>query len=383
MKPKLFRTSTVPLSLNVLLKGQLKFLNKHFAVTAVSGSGKDLEEVRKREGVAIKEIEMQRQISPFKDLVSLIRLFRYFKTEKPDIVHSITPKGGLLSMLAAKAARVPIRMHTYTGLIFPSKTGFMQKLLIQMDKLLCWAATHVYPEGEGVKKDLVNYKITSKPLKIIANGNVNGIDTDFFNPQKVSASQRAAMKKKLNLKNEDFVFLFIGRLVGDKGLNELVKAFEKISLSHKNAHLILVGPQEPELDPLPKETRDALIDQPHIHTTGFQSNVRDYYALADVLVFPSYREGFPNVVLQAGAMELNAIVTDINGSNEIIEEGKNGWIVPVKNPEMLAERMIWCLQNPEKSKQMGKRSRVLIQQKFEQHLVWEALLKEYVSVVGR
>lgn len=187
---KLFRTSTVPVSLNILLKGQLNFLNNNFEVTAVSGDGSDLHEVAQRERVRIIPIEMQRKIAPWKDLVSLVKMCLLLRKEKPQIVHSITPKAGLITMLAAKLAGVPVRMHTFTGLIFPSKTGIMQQLLIKMDKLLCWAATDIYPEGNGVKRDLEKYRITSKPLKIIANGNVNGIDTSFFNRENVSDDER-------------------------------------------------------------------------------------------------------------------------------------------------------------------------------------------------
>ena len=208
---KLFRTSTIPLSLNVLLKGQLRFLSQEFEVTAISGAGKDLEEVAGRENVKTHAVEMQRQISPVKDFISLFKLYLYFRKEKPQIVHSITPKAGLLSMLAAKLAGVPVRMHTFTGLIFPSKTGIMQQLLIKMDKLLCWAATNIYPEGNGVKNDLINFNITSKPLKVLANGNVNGIDLEFFSKTTVSAIKQNQLKQDLGIRVNDFVFIFRGR----------------------------------------------------------------------------------------------------------------------------------------------------------------------------
>lgn len=182
---KVIRTSTIPISLNKLLKGQLKFLSKEFEVIGLSSSGTDLDEVKDREGVKTIAVEMQRGMSPFKDIVSLVKLYLVFKKEKPQIVHSITPKAGLLCMLAAKFAGVPIRMHMFTGLLFPTMKGFSQKIFIKMDQLLCWAATNIYPEGNGVKQDLINYNITSKPLKVLANGNVNGIDLDFFHQNKL------------------------------------------------------------------------------------------------------------------------------------------------------------------------------------------------------
>lgn len=372
---KLFRTSTIPLSINVLLKGQLKFLSQNFEITAISGAGKDLEEVKQREGVNVCEIEMQRQISPVKDFLSLLQLYFYFKKEKPSIVHSITPKAGLLSMLAAQFAGVPVRMHTFTGLIFPSKTGIMQQLLIKMDKLLCWAATDIYPEGKGVKNDLIKFNITSKPLKIIANGNVNGIDTSFFNRENVSDDEKRILKDKLGVLDSDFVFIFVGRLVKDKGINELVEAFS--NLKSQNLKLLLVGPFEQELDPLLPETLAEIEQNKNIITVGFQKDVRPYFAISDALVFPSYREGFPNVVMQAGAMELPSIVSDINGCNEIIVNEQNGVIIPVKNTITLQEEMQRLMSDKIRYEFLKKNSRSMILSRYSQELVWNELLKEY------
>ncbi len=373
MKTKIIRTSTVAMSLNLLLKGQLKFLSKHYDVVAVSGYDNDLEEVKSREEVTIKDIKMERAISPFKDLISLYKLYRYFKKEKPTIVHSITPKAGLLSMMAAKYARVPIRIHTFTGLIFPSKSGLFQKLLIVMDKVLCWHATHIFPEGNGVKQDLERYQITTKPLKILANGNVNGIDIEYFNPENVNLEEKQNLKNVLNLSEKDFVFIYVGRLVKDKGLNELVQAFSKIK--DENVKLLLVGPFENELDPLKPETISEIKDNSNIVSVGYQKDVRKYYAISSVLVFPSYREGFPNVVLQAGAMQLPSIVSNINGSNEIITHNKNGLIIPVQNSDAIFAAMLFMMN--ENIEEMSKHARIMIENRYKQQLVWESLLKEY------
>ena len=354
-------------------------------MTAISGSGKDLEEVRDREEVKIKAIEMSREISILKDFRALIKLYRYFKKEKPDIVHSITPKAGLLSMIAARFAGVPVRMHTFTGLIFPYKKGVLKFILIWMDRLLAESTTHIYPEGKGVKKDLEYYRITSKPLKIIANGNVNGIDAAYFNTSQVSLLTQENLRKSLGIREHDFVFIFVGRLVRDKGINELVAAFKKITEEHKlNLHtkqpkLVLVGPLEQDLDPLKSETLIEIQSNPHIISVGFQGEVRSYFAISNALVFPSYREGFPNVVLQGLAMELPAIVTNINGCNEIISRGENGIIIAVKEDVALRTAMTQVLNyNYLYGKLKSKtRSSILT---YEQKIVWEALLAEYKSV---
>ena len=380
MKSILCRTATISMSLNVLLKGQLKFLNQHYDVTAISGSDDFLLELKQREGVEVFDIEMQRQIAPIEDLKSLWKLYKYFAKEKPLIVHSITPKAGLLTMIAAKMAGVPIRMHTFTGLIFPTRTGLMQKLLINMDKLLCYCATNIYPEGKGVRSDLIQYNITNKPLKVLANGNVNGIDKDYFNPALYSSEDKIELRKELGILENDFVFIFVGRLVRDKGINELIAAFLKLQSNSKKVKLLLVGPFENDLDPLNSETIKAIQETDSVIAVGFQPDVRFYFAISDVLVFPSYREGFPNVVLQAGAMGLPSIVTNINGSNEIIIEGQNGTIIPVKDEESIFNAMIKVSTDKDYYSVLKKNARKMITSRYEQQMVWEALLAEYKSL---
>lgn len=372
---KIFRTATVPISLNVLLKGQLNYLNQNYKVTAVSGGGDDLQEIAEREGVEIIPLEMQRKISPLKDFISLAKMYFLLRKEKPLIVHSITPKAGLISMLAGKFAGVPIRMHTFTGLIFPSRSGIMQKILIAMDRLLCACATNIYPEGEGVRKDLQKFNITNKPLKVLGNGNINGIDLEFFDPNLILAEEKIALKSSLNINDDDLVFIFVGRLVKDKGINELIAAYLK--LSTQQSKLLLVGPLEQELDPLLPETLSVMQTNKKIISVGFQKDIRPYLAISDVFVFPSYREGFPNVVLQAGAMNLPCIVTDISGSNEIIIQNENGVIVPPKDSQALQKAMDDFISNPDKIGHMRRKSREIIAQRFEQFCIWKELLEEY------
>ena len=172
-KTKIIRTSTVASSLDILLKGQLTFLNKEYNVIAVSGQDQHLDNVAQREQVTTISVTMSRQITPIKDLVSLIKLYKIFKKQKPIVVHSITPKAGLLSMIAAYFANVPIRIHVFTGLVFPTQNGLMQQLLIFLDKVLCRFATNIYPEGQGVKNDLINYKITCNTTQVTKSVTVN------------------------------------------------------------------------------------------------------------------------------------------------------------------------------------------------------------------
>lgn len=375
-KKKIIRTSTVAMSLDLLLKGQLAYLNKFYDVVAVSGFDDHLVEVRNREKVKTIPVTFQRQIAPIHDLISLVKLYKVLKKEKPYIIHSITPKAGLLSMIAGYFAGVPIRMHTFTGLIFPSKKGVTKFILIQMDKLLCFFATQIIPEGQGVKNDLIQFSITKKPLNILANGNVNGIDLDYFNPNLFSDLECANLKSELSISENDFVFVFVGRLVKDKGINELIAAFDLLQKDIKNIKLLLVGNFEPELDPLSKETVSIINTNTTIISVGFQSDVRPYFSISNALVFPSHREGFPNVVLQAGAMGLPSIVSDINGCNEIISNNKNGIIIPAKDQQAIYDAMKTIL-NPKVCQQLQSSSRTTIEANYKQEKVWDALLEEY------
>ena len=390
VKPKLIRTSTVAISLDYLLKGQLAFLKNSYEVLAVSGQDEHLEVVTQREGVQTKSLVMQRNISPLQDLKSLWQLYWLFKKEKPLIVHSVTPKAGLLSMMAAYLAGVPIRIHTFTGLIFPSKSGIVKQLLIVMDRVLCRCATAIYPEGQGVRQDLMHYKITNKPLKVLANGNVNGIDLEYFNPNLFSKEQMQSTRNSLGIAPDDFVFVFVGRLVGDKGINELVAAFELFSIANnqqpttnnQKLKLLLVGPFESDLDALKPETLRIINTNKNIISVGFQRDVRPYFAISACLAFPSYREGFPNVVLQAGAIGLPSIVTDINGCNEIIIDGENGCIIAVKDTQAVVEAMQKMIVDTDFRTHLQQNARPMIVSRYEQSVVWEAILEEYRRLEG-
>lgn len=376
MKKKVIRISTIPMSLDVLLQGQLRMLAEHYEVVGVSSPGADLEKVEKREGIRALAVPMERKIAPFKDLVSLIRLIRLFHREKPWMVHSITPKAGLLAMMAAWICRVPVRVHLFTGLVFPTTTGLKQKILMATDKLTCACATRVIPEGKGVKRDLEQFNITSKPLEIIGNGNINGIDLEYFARTAEVEEKAQAYRKK-----DTTTFCFVGRMVRDKGINELVVAFEKLHQAHPDTRLLLVGPFEDALDPVLPETKRMIEQHAAIEWIGWQKDIRPFLAASDVFVFPSYREGFPNVVIQAGAMELPCLVTDINGCNEIIEEGVNGCIIPSQDQQALYEAMEKLLDT-ELRETLRQQARPQIANRYERKVLWKELLQFYRSLEG-
>lgn len=376
---KIIRTSTVSGSLNTFCRGLLRELQEEdgYEVVAVSSPGNAMREIEEREGVRIVAVSMERHISPLKDLKSLWGLIRVFRREKPMMVHSMTPKAGLLSMMAAWVCRVPVRVHTFTGLVFPTASGLTQKILIFTDRITCACATHIVPEGDGVKNDLINYNITKKPLKVLGHGNVRGIDLDYFSPQLPEVQADATKIRKPGI----FTFVFVGRLVRDKGINELVEAFERLNKEYPDTRLILVGRQEPNLDPLKPETLAKMSNNKNIERVGQQDDVRPWLAASDVFVFPSYREGFPNVVIEAGAMGLPSIVTNINGSREIIIEGKNGTIIPPRDTDALYQAMKRIISNPAMVAEMASNGHPLIASRYEQTYVRRCLKDYYKEII--
>lgn len=375
---KIIRTSTVPGALNNFCRNLLRELKEDgFEVVAVSSPGEDLDEVKTREGVKIYAVPMERRISPFRDLRSLWRMIRVFRKEKPDIVHSTSPKAGLLSMIAAKICGVPTRINTFTGLIFPTSTGLKKQILILTDKLTCACATHIIPEGEGVKSDLEKNKITKKPLKVLGHGNIKGIDLIYFDPNLPDVKAKAEKIRKDGV----FTFVFIGRLVRDKGINELIKAFKTLNKIHPTTRLILVGGFEQKLDPLDPETISEINNNPAIEAVGVQRDVRPWLLASDCFVFPSYREGFPNVVIEAGAMELPSIVTDINGSREIISHGKNGLIIPSRDGFALLTAMERFLKESELAQELSRNARTMVADRFEQSFVHRCQRDYYKDLI--
>ena len=383
---KLIRITTVPISFKVLLKGQLRFMASNgFDVKGVSSEGEELREVHENEGIVMEAINMSRKITPFQDLKSLWEMWNFLRKEKPQIVHTHTPKAGIIGMLAARLAGVPHRLHTVAGLPLMEATGIKRKILNFVEKLTYSSATRVYPNSKGLYDFILQNNFTqSNKLKIIANGSSNGIDTTFFSPDQVTEIEKVTLREKLNIQPDDFVFVFVGRIVSDKGINELIKAFSELqTVENKPAgiKLLLVGGLENDLDPLNPETLAEINQNKDIISVGFQQDVRSFFAIADALVFPSYREGFPNVVMQAGAMGLPSIVSDINGCNEIIIEGENGLIIPSKNVEKLKEKMLTLARDKNLYIKLKENSRRMIESRYEQSVVWNDLLEEYEGLL--
>lgn len=377
MRKKVILATTVPETLATILKHQPRRLAEEFDVSLVTSPGPQCEEVESNESVVVNKVQMARGIKPLSDLVSLVQMILLFVREKPYLVHSYTPKAGLICMMAAWFARVPVRIHTFTGLIFPTSHGSLKRVLMGVDRIICACASHVIPEGNGVKQDLIRFNITRKPLELIGYGNIAGVDSEFFSRAAPGVPDAAKkLEESLSLPDESFIFTFIGRLNKDKGLEELVKAFDQMPSS---AYLLLGGAYD-ESAPISPQTLAGISAHPRVRRLGFLNDIRPLLYLSDALVLPSYREGFPNVLLQAGAMEVPVIATDINGCNEIVEPGRNGWLVPSRNVTKLVHAMETAMTSTGDLRvRYGRYARKQVLSRFERSAHWERMVSFYKS----
>jgi glycosyltransferase involved in cell wall biosynthesis len=375
-KKKLFIVTTIPLSL-IFFKGQLLLLREDFDVTLISSPEEELFETANFNKVKSYGIAMKREISLNQDLYSLVKLMFFFYRNKPDIVHGNTPKGSFLSMIASWFCRVPTRVYYVHGLRYQGMNGFKKKVLIYMERISCKLATDIFAVSKGVKEVMYEDEITNKKINVIWNGSINGINSDFFNPEIIECIN---LQEQYKIKEGDFVFGFIGRIVADKGINELVWAFRNVNELYPSTKLLLVGDYEHNLDPLLSETKIEIEQNKNIIVVGFQKDIRPFYKLMNLFVFPSYREGFGISLMEAAAMNIPAISSDIIGCNEIIEHNLNGFLIPSKDKKALLEKMKFSIDNKNKINVMSTLTRPIILSKFEQKRLWSKTIDIYKEI---
>lgn len=382
--PKLIRITTAPISLNVLLSGQMRYMNEHgFEVVMVSSDGTELEKVKQSEGCRHHIIPMTRRMTPLGDLRCLWQLYRFFKNEKPDIVHSHTPKGGLLGMLAARMAGVSIRIHTVAGLRYVTTKGFSRRVLVFMEKLTARCANHVWPNSYSLQEFIKANKLARpSKLEVIGWGSSNGIDLDRYSSAAIIPKKLEQTKMQMKYEEKNFYFLSVGRLVHDKGMDELLNAFVRLYETEPLARLVLVGAFEDEVDPVSEKARQLIQNHPGVVMAGWSDQVEYFMQLSDVLVHPSHREGFPNVLLQAGAMGCPIICSRIEGNVDVVEHEKTGLIFEVKNEEQLLSQMQYAIKNPAIQVQYAQVLRQHIEQHFDQPIVHSLLRKRYLELLA-
>jgi glycosyltransferase involved in cell wall biosynthesis len=369
---------TVPFFLRHHLVEQVKAtVRKGHTVHLVCGPGPELEEIRGWEGVTVKEIDIPREISPIRDIRALLKLFAYFLRERFDIVHSATPKAGLLAGLAGLLCRVPVRLHTFTGQPWVELSGALRFISRLADKMTSRFSTVVYADSPSQAEFLVAEKIVPRGrIRVIGKGSLSGVNISEFDRRRWTEKANA-VRARLAIAEEQKVVVFVGRVTVDKGICELVDSAVRLRREGYSLALILVGPFEPHLDPLPPETLEAIQGADWIHSIGYTSEPQSYLGCADVMCLPSYREGFGMVVIEAAAMMLPAIGTHITGLRDAIVDGVTGILVPPKDVTGLSSAMARLLSDDALRMQMGSAAYQRVSNDFSADQINALLMKDY------
>ena len=380
MRKKFFITTTVARTL-FFFKGQPRKWKEHFDVCAIAAEKDKLEAFAEQEGIRYKYMPMHREISLVSDVICLFRFIWLFIKEHPYIVHGNTPKASMLSMFAAWLTRRPVRIYMCHGLRYESSQGFMRKVLEAMEWISCHCATTVIGVSHGVVDKLVVDGLCPKgKAMVVGYGTAGGIDINRFS--RASIEGLPNMREELEIPQDAFVFCFVGRIVRDKGVNELVQAFDRLSQKYYSAYLLLVGPQENDLDPIEEHTKVLLKKNEHILAIGRKEDVRPYLAISNAFVLPSYREGLGQVLLEANAMDVPCIASDIVGPQNVIVPRVNGELVEARNAEALYEKMREWIDHPTVVELMSFQCRGLILERYSSDVVRDEYCKVYRELVG-
>lgn len=374
-KKKLFFVTTIAGSLN-FFKGQYQLLLSDFDITAIASDKKRLKEVGEENHIKIHYIPMEREISIFKDIYCLICFIFYFIRQRPYIVHGNTPKGSLLSIIAAWITRVPVRIYMCHGLRYQGCIGIKRKLLMFMERISCRCATEIICVSHGIKEVLIEDRITNKEPIVIWNGSVLGIDTVKFNPDNITNKQ--GLREEYGIGDDDFVLTFVGRIVKDKGINELVEAFEYLSLKYSDIKLLLIGWNEDKGNPVSDKTKEIIDNNKNIIVTGPQSNIVPFLSITDLFVFPSYREGFGLSLMEAGAMNVPSIASNIPGCNEVIIDGLTGLLIEPRSTSAIIESIEKLYNDRELLDYLKSNCRKSIIERYEQNQLWQHYREYYL-----
>lgn len=363
----------------------MKYMSDHgFKVIMVSSDGKERDELIQHEKCEHVIVNMTRRISPFHDMVSLIKLIRVIKKIKPTIVHTHTPKAGLLGMIAAMLCGTKFRIHTVAGLPLMSEHGIRYRLLKMIERITYAAATNVWPNSHSISEFIRKVRLTSvKKLHVINYGSSNGIDLRRFNPENLDLARVQQVKESIGYSSVFTYLLYAGRMVADKGIAELVHAFAILQEENPALRLILIGPFENDLDPLPQVILHEIEKNKSIILINWTDQMEYYMKVADFFVFPSHREGFPNVLLQAGAMGLPIICSDIPGNSDLVEDEKSGFLFERNNEKALAATIAHAIKNHDAATKYAMKLKDKITSEFDRTSVQQAILDEYQRLLGK
>lgn len=380
----LLHITTAPMSL-VFLRGQLAYMKDNgFDVHVMTSPGKQLEEFARNEGARAHPVAMQRRITPLRDLATICQMIFVLMRIRPDIVHASTPKGGLLGTIAARIVRVPVVVYHVRGLAFTGHGTAQRPLLKWTERIACTLAHTVLCVSESVRTELVSEGIcASEKTVVLRSGSSNGVAAEErFDPAKFPPGTRQQTRSAFGIPENAVVVGFVGRLVRDKGIVELSEAWREVVAEFPGAWLLIIGPWE-NRDPVPAEVRQALENQDNVSFAGEQRDSAPFYKAIDLVVLPTYREGFPNVALEAAAMQLPVVVTNVTGCVDAVVDGVTGTFVPVAQAGPLAEAIKRYVRDPNLRRLHGNAGRTRVLKEFRPPDIWAALFAQYHALLAR
>lgn len=377
---KIARVSTVPLFVVAHLQAQIKALNASgMAVTVITSRDKMSDELTKNESFTYVPLNIEREINLIKDFLSLVALISTFRKNKFDIIHSTTPKAGLLCAIAGVFSGTKIRLHTFTGQPWATMSGVKRSILKLCDRIIGLLNTHCYADSESQKNFLVSSGIIkAEKISVIGAGSIAGIDLNRFDPSRYTSDQLSILRDDLHIPESGKILLFVGRITPEKGIKELVSAFAEIVNKDSNIFLVFVGPFESSGKNIVEQVTDVNVRK-NIKIVGYSDEPEKYMALADLLCLPSYREGFGTVVIEAAAMGTPTIGTNIYGLSDAIVDGETGVLVPVRDSVALETAILSTLNNVSLMSAMGAAARDRACSDFGANICSDLLINEYKS----
>ena len=377
IKMKVCFVAAVDSTVKVFLVDHIKAISQFFSVDiAVNTPNKSFLKPFDVD-VPVVQIGIKREISIFSDAKTVIELYALFRRKRYDIVHSVTPKAGLLSMIAGYLANVPVRIHIFTGQVWVTRKGLSRWFLKTLDRILVLCATHILVDSRSQRDFLIEQGIVSnKKSSVLADGSICGVDTDKFSP---NVEARKRIRKEYGISESDVVFLYLGRLNRDKGLLDLAHSFNEVCSKYDNTHLVIVGPDEQGVG---EEVESICAScKQKVHIAGYTDVPEQYFASADVFCLPSYREGFRVVIIQAASAGIPSIGTKIYGVVDTIEDGKTGLLYHPRDVDGLTSKMIEMIKRPDLRKMMGTNARIRASEKFSKGIATKALVDYYKSLL--
>lgn len=369
-KPRVYLVSAVPMSLHAFFKRHIESLSQsNQVVLLANGSAKSMENLV-AEGVSFSPVPIERQIAPWRDIRAIFSLWRNFWQGHPDLVLSVTPKAGLLSMIAARLAKTPVRVHIFTGQVWATRHGLARWLFKMADSVTASCATHVLADSESQRGFLIAEGVVpADKIKVLANGSICGVDTNRFQP---SPSARSGVRAELGIPEDAVVFLYLGRLNRDKGIPELARAFSRLASQRPDVWLVLVGPDE---EGLQVEVSKVCSDvEGRLRLIGFTTEPERYMAMADVFCLPSHREGFGSVIIEAAACAVPAIATRIYGVSDAVQDEVTGVLFEPGSEDQLLAAMATMAENSELRDCLGLAAQQRALRDFPSGLVTSALI---------